>query len=386
MAGDNYLMKVTLIGTLPPIKGISPYCLDLLKSISNKADIEFIGFNKIYPEFLYPGGTKVIDESYKTPNLIHTTVRNILTYYNPASWIWAGITANGEVIHAQWWSHVLAPVYIVILSISKARRKKVVITVHNVFPHEHSTKNNILNKVVLILGDRYIVHTHRNKYDLSNFCNIPEEKISVIPHGILKPLPIKGISKKEARDYLDIPMGKQVLLYFGTIRDYKGLDVLLDSMKFVVDEINDVLLVIAGKSWVDWTKYEEIIKKNNLETYIIKHLNFVLPSDIEYYFASSDVVVLPYKYFDSQSGVGALALPFKKPLIVTDYDGLTDFVKDGRVIARSCDARDLADKIMRVVTDETLLEKLSNDSYELAMKYDWGIISDMTINLYKELI
>lgn len=376
-------MKVTIIGTLPPLKGISPYCLDLIKSLSKKAEIDFIGFNKLYPEFLYPGGTKIRDQTYKTPSLENTNIRNILTYYNPFSWFYAGFTARGDIIHAQWWSHVLAPIYFVILSISKARGKKIVITVHNVFPHENNNINRLLNKIILSFGDKFIVHSYKNKEIFLNMYNVPQENISVIPMGILEPTPIKGISKNEARDYLKISYDKKVMLHFGNIRDYKGLDILLESFKFIIEEIDNVLLIIAGKPWGNWNKYEEIIKKNCLESFIIKYLDFVPPFDVEYYFSASDVIVLPYKYFDSQSAVGALALPFKKPLMVTALGGLPDFVRDENAIAKPNDVISLARKIIRVLSDDELLKKLSKDSDELSRKYSWDNISEMTLNLYE---
>lgn len=375
-------MKVTLIGTLPSIKGLSPYCQELLKSLSKNIEVEFIGFKKLYPDFLYPGGTRVKDNNYKTPEIKNAEIRNILTYYNPFSWIWAGLTAKGDIIHAQWWSHVLVPIYFMILSICKVRGKRIVITVHNVLPHENSKMNNFLNKTVLIFGDKFIAHNEKSKENISNLYNISKDKISVIPHGILEIVSIKDISKKETRKHLKIPQNKKIILYFGNIRDYKGLDVLLGSLKYIIKEIEDIILIIAGKPWTNWNKYEEIIKDNDLENYIIKKLDFILPSEVEYYFSASDVVVLPYKYFNSQSGVGALALPFKKPLIVTDVGALPDFVKDERAIAKPNDAEDLARKIIQVLNDEKLLEKLEKDSEELVEKYNWDKISEKTIELY----
>jgi len=378
-------MKVTLIGTLPPIKGLSPYCQELLKSLSKNIEVEFIGFKKLYPDFLYPGGTKVDDENYKTPEIKNAEIRNILTYYNPFSWIWGGLDAKCEIIHAQWWSHVLAPIYFVILSICKIRRKKIVITIHNVLPHENNKINNFLNKAILIFGDKFIVHNKKNKENLSNLYNIPKDKISIIPHGILEVVSIKDISKKEAREHLKIPQNKRVILHFGNIRNYKGLDVLLESLKFIREEIEDVILITAGKPWENWEKYEKIIRNDSISDIIIKKLDFIPPSEVEYYFSAADVVVLPYKYFDSQSGVGALALPFKKPLIVTNVGGLPDFVKDERVIAKSNNSEDLARVIIKVLKDDDILRKLSRDSEELLKKYNWDEIAKKTIKLYAHL-
>jgi len=376
-------MKVTLIGTLPPIKGISPYCMELLKSISQKAEVEFIGFKKLYPDFLYPGGTAVADKSYSIPYSKGAEIRNILSYYNPFSWIWAGITAKGDVIHAQWWSPVLAPVFFTIMVICKARKKKIVLTLHNIQPHEKSMITNFLNKSILTLGDAYIVHSYKNKETLSKAHGISQDDVSVIPHGILRPSPLNGVSTKDARAYLDIPLNRKVLLYFGNIRPYKGLDILLRALAYVKDDVDDVTLIIAGEPWTDWADYERIIEENGLDPYIIKRLGFVPPEEVEYYFLASDVVVLPYKYFESQSGVGALALPLKKPLIVTNVGGLTDFIKDRRAVAKPNDVMDLADRIILALKDDNLIHKLSLDSEDLASKYDWDNITEKTVELYE---
>jgi len=90
-------MKVTLIGTPPPIKGLSHYCRELLKSLSKNIEVEFIAFKKLYPNFLYPGGTKVEDKNYKL-EIKNPQIRNIFTYYNPFSWIWAGLSVEGRRI------------------------------------------------------------------------------------------------------------------------------------------------------------------------------------------------------------------------------------------------------------------------------------------------
>lgn len=171
-------------------------------------------------------------------------------------------------------------------------------------------------------------------------------------------------------------------MHFGNIREYKGLDILLKALKFVVNELEDVILVIAGKPWIDWGRYKKIINKEALEKHVIKKLDFIPPSDVEHYFAASDIVVLPYKEFESQSAVGALALPFKKPLIVTNVGSLPDFVKDKRVIAKSNDAEDLARKIIQVLNDKKLLEKSEKDLEELIEKYNWDKIAKKTIELY----
>lgn len=372
---------ITMVGTLPPIKGMSVYCVELLTAISKDIKVEFIGFKSIYPNFLYPGGTTVENDDYISESK-NADIRNIVTYYNPLSWIWAGLTVKGDIVHAQWWAHVLAPIFFVILKIAKMRRKKIIITVHNVQPHEKGAISSFLNGTILKLGDYFITHTINNRDSLSNIYNIDKEKITVIPMGIFAPRKIKGITKGYARNFLGISLEKKVLLQFGNIRDYKGLDIMLQSLRQIRDIRKDIILLIAGKPWEDWSKYQKIIEKEHLEDFIIKHLDYIQPSEVEYYFAASDIVVLPYKYFDAQSGVGELAIPFKKPMIVTNVGGLPNLVKDNNVIANPEDSNDIARIIINMLKDENWLLKLANHSDELSREFTWDKIATQTIKLY----
>lgn len=379
-------MRVTIVGTLPPLKGISPYCFELVRVLSKHVEVEFVGFKSLYPESLYPGGTRVRDKGYDVPYLEKVVTRNTLAWYDPFSWFWAGLTLKGELVHAQWWAYPLAFIYFAVLSIAKLRKRRIIITVHNVLPHEKSRFKKSLDSIVLSLGDYFIVHTDKNKGDLAQLYGISKDRIHIVPHGVLEPFPLRWISKTEARRRLGIPPDKRVILHFGNIRDYKGLDILIESLKFVKEEVSDIAILIAGKPWGNWEKYERLIERFGVSDIVIKRLDFIPPSEVEFYFSASDIVVLPYKYFDSQSGIGALSLPFEKPLIVTHVGGLADFVKDERAIARPNHAEDLGYKIIRALKDEKLLRKLSRDSGDLAKKYSWDHISEKTINVYRRAL
>ena len=378
---------VTLIGTLPPIKGISPYCQELLKSVSKKMEVEFIGFKKLYPDFLYPGGRVVEDSNSYNVNLMkNIAIRNILTYYNPLSWIWTGFSIKGEIVHAQWWSHVLAPVYFVVLSICKFRRKKIIITVHNVLPHENSKLNKFLNRVVLCWGDVFIVHSTRNIEEVHKIFKIPKEKVIRIPHGVLGSFKDDIVTQEDAREKLKLPLDCKIILFFGNIREYKGLDVMLEAFSYVIKETEKVLLVIAGSLWVKWGKYEELIKKKNLSKNIKLFLEFIPSDEAKYFYYAYDLVVLPYREFMAQSGAGAVALAFEKPLIVTNVGGLPELVKDKNFVIEPNNPRALAEKILLALGDDELLKKLSDDSRGLAEEYSWDKISEETVGLYKFVI
>jgi glycosyltransferase involved in cell wall biosynthesis len=381
-----YENSVTLIGSLPPIKGISPYCYELMKSLSRSIHVEFIGFEKMYPDFLYPGGKSkeegVIPDFSKIPNV---SIRNILTYYNPLSWIWAGLSIKSKVVHAQWWSHVLAPIYFVILSLCKIRGKKIIITVHNVTPHEKNNFNQYLNKIILLFGDQFIVHSLKNVEELHDIYGVNKEKIIRIPHGISR-IKSSKIEKKVSREKLGLPVSKKIILCFGGIRDYKGIDIILEALPTISKKMDNVLLVIAGQPWVDWIKYEEIIQKNNLNHYVKLFLKFIPSNEMDYFYYASDLAVLPYRNFTSQSGAGSEALSYKIPLIVSDVGGLSELVKDKNCIVEQNNPEDLASKILTVLNDENLFMKLSRESGELADKYSWNNVAKETVNLYEKCL
>ncbi len=374
----NTMPHITMISTLPPITGLSPYTKGLVAELSQYTHIEFLGFNHIYPKFLYPG--KMQDESatgleeHKQLN-----IRNVLNWYNPIGWVIEAFRINTPIVHAQWWSYPLAFLYMVILGICKLRGKKIILTVHNVLPHEKNPIKILLNKSVFFLGDKYIVHTESNKKELQGL--IKNRPIHVVKHGLIEN-PLRGITKQEARALLKIAPEEKILLCFGHIRDYKGLDIALRSLALIKNE--SVKLLIAGKCWEEWGKYDQLIKHLNLSERVLLKIGFIATDEIEPIFKASDIILLPYKHFNSQSGVGALILPFHIPLIVSDTGGLTDYVLDEACITKPGDHKDLAQKTIRILQDKKLYKKLIDDCYLVQKDLSWKTIAKQTIEeVYK---
>ena len=156
-------MKITLIGTLPPIKALSPYCYHLTDALSKKINVKFINFNNLLPNFWYCGGFKE-KKSYSFKNF---KTLNIINWYNPLSWIKAGIKANGEIVHFQHWQLYASAMYCFILPVVKIRGKKRIVTIHNITPHTSDKPSiildKILNKIIFPYTDFFIVHNKRNK-------------------------------------------------------------------------------------------------------------------------------------------------------------------------------------------------------------------------------
>ncbi len=356
-----------MISTLPPIKGMSPYTLGLVKELSKEIEINFFGFKSIYPEFLYPGGTKTSEQE---PTIKNLKIKNTLTWYNPFSWIYTGFKIKDKIIHVQWWSWFLAPVYITTLSIAKLRGKKVIMTIHNVEPHEKSFIKNFLNNSVISLASEYIVHSEDNKKKFEKYAK--NKKINVIPIGLEEK---KQILRDKARKKLKLSDKDIVLLFFGNIRDYKGLDVLIEVYNDLKKQDKNLKLIIAGQSWEKKITDEIISNKE-----IIFSNGFIPNSEVVNYFSASDLVVFPYKYFDASSAAGADTISYSKAIVVTKTGGLPTLVKDKRVIAKPNSKDSLKKAILYAIKNKNRLEM---DSKDIARQFSWKIVAKKTLEVYK---
>ena len=173
----NREVSVSMIGALPPMKGNAYYSKGLACEVAKAIPVEFFAFKKMYPEFLYPGGVEDRDVQFVVPEITNLQVRRLLHFANPFSWVRVGFLATGNVVHAQWWSIPLAPIYVVTLAILRLRRIPIVVTVHNVIPHETSTLDRIATKLVLSLADKFIVHSEDNKKELVALFGMPANNV-----------------------------------------------------------------------------------------------------------------------------------------------------------------------------------------------------------------
>lgn len=379
-------IKVTLLGTLPPIKGISGYCIEQVSSLSKKIAIEFINFKSIYPECLYPGGTKEFDHGFSIKSNRKLIIKNNLTWYNPFSWIKAGLILEGQIVHINWWTYYLFPVFFVILIIAKNRKKKIIATIHNVVSHESGKIDILCSRIIYKLADHLIVHSDGNGQSLIKKFNINKGKITKIPYGILTVYDKYHVTKQRAREFFCLNKNQKVILYFGTIRKYKGMEILIKSFSEVNKKMKNIKLLIAGECWVDWEKYDQLIKELNLEQDIIKRIKFIPTSEVKYYFTVADLLVLPYSYFESQTAIGILGLTFGKAMIVTNVGGLPELVKNKECVVEPNNPDELTRAVIKVLKDIKLQKKLENDSRVLARKYSWSKFARTSVNLYTKVL
>ncbi len=367
----------SMVSTLPPITGISPYTVNLLSALDKLTTGEIFAFRKIYPEFLYPG--ELYDLTMKIPEWKNIEHCSVIDWYDPLSWVKPVRLMNSPLLHLQWWSPPTGPIYYFMMKIARNRKKKIILTVHNILPHESNIFFKLLWDRILKLADGYIVHASVNKEELINLYPFTEDKpVWVIPHGVKK---MKKISSHKARNILKIPEDKIVFLFFGTIREYKGLDILLRAF---ADVKGKAFLVIAGKPWVDFSPYNRIIEEKNLSGSVKLDLRLIPEEDVKYFFSAADAVVLPYRYFSSQSGVGSYALGFSVPIIVSNREGLKDFAYEEAVFEG--DEKSLSLLLKRFIEDNNFRKSLLKDAEMKREKFSYNEAAVKTLDVYNEII
>lgn len=294
-----------------------------------------------------------------------------------------------EIVHIQWME--IPRVDIQLVKILKKMGFKVVFTAHNILPHENGHKYSKIYKKIYSSVNKIIVHSQSDKITLSSCFEIDEKNIRVVPHGnfdiyILN----KDLSKKEAREKLGLPKEDvKIVLFFGLIRPYKGLEILLDAWwQITRKDVNfNAHLVIAGKKLMS---IDNIMAKLNEEGTLSKvtfHNCFIPFDEVQYYFRASDLVVLPYiKTYNS--GVIQIAYSFGLPVVASRTGGLPEVVEDDAsgFLVEPANSKELATIIVKALTDEKKLFEMGKYAKYLSdSKYSWKQIANQTTKLYRDI-
>lgn len=263
----------------------------------------------------------------------------------------------------------------------------VVVTVHDVESFSGDSTSERAAKT-LGLASRIIVHNNVSAAEVVSKVGIPAEKISIIPHGNYLPYVDECVSTEDARAKLSIEKSRKVVLFFGQIKEVKGLDLLLSSLKAVIDRDHSVQLVVAGKVWKDdFSKYADIISRNGLEENVRLDVRYIPDDEAPLYYRAADLVVLPYRRI-YQSGVLLMAMSYGRSVVVSDLPGMTEVVTDGETgfVFRSEDEEALAAALIRALADNQARDDVATRGLQLMKsKYDWGSIGAKTHSVYREV-
>lgn len=316
-------MNIVLIGPVYPYKGgIAHYTSLLCRALRKKHDVCMVSYKMQYPKFLF----KKEQRDYSNKSFQVDDTKYWINTANPFN-IMASAgkirKQKPDAVILQWWHPYFAPCYYIL---AKCLRKiPIIVTCHNVFPHERFPMDRFLTKMVLRQADGYIVQSHLDEADLLKVN--PKANYVVTPHPTYNAFKMKGMSKDEARSILQIDSDTPMLLFFGFVREYKGLKYLLDALADVKGQIPDVQLWIVGDFGDDKDIYLKQIEENHLEGCINIVEGYIPDQEVEKYFAAADLVVLPY-VSATQSGIVQIAYGFEKPVVVTNVGGLPDVVWD----------------------------------------------------------
>ena len=272
---------------------------------------------------------------------------------------------------------------------SKLFCMKVVYTIHDVVSFENKKSSDKWSKWIYKRADKILTHNSFSKEIFKNQYSDIKSEIDIIPHGNYVPFLNVKKDKIFSRNRLSIPMDKTVLLFFGMIKKEKGLEVLLHSLKDVVSKNKDVFLVIAGRVWENnFSIYQKIIDDNKLSDYCLIHNKFIPHEDVDHYYSSADLVVLPYKRI-YQSGVLMMSLSYEKAVLVSDLSPLTEVVQDEKTgfVFKSENSISLSEKLNHILSDKENLVEVKIKGAELVnTKYDWLEIGKQTKISYQSIL
>jgi glycosyltransferase involved in cell wall biosynthesis len=321
-------MKIISIGPAYPYRGGLATFNDRLTAqfAQESQDIEIFTFSLQYPKLFFPGKTQYT-EGFK-PEKIKIT-RNINSI-NPANWVATGLKIKKlrpDILLIRFWLPFMGPCFGTIARIAKSNdHTKVICIFDNVIPHENRAGDQVLTRYFTGCIDGAIVMSKSVQDDLLKFrTNIP---VKLSPHPLFDNYGEK-IDRNEAITKLKLNPSDSFLLFFGFIRGYKGLDLLIEAFSDKRLRNRNLKLIVAGEFYEDDAPYKALVKTSRLENDIIFYDHFIKDDEVNIFFGAADLVVQPYKSA-TQSGVTQIAYFFEKPMLVTDVGGLREIVPDGK--------------------------------------------------------
>lgn len=379
-----------IIGPAHPLRGgLATYNQRLAKEfIYQGHDCSIYSFSLQYPSFLFPGKTQYSDEPAPEGLSIHTVINSV----NPLNWITVGHRLKKEkpdIIVVRYWLPVMGPALGTILRrVKKNRHTKIICIADNIIPHEKRPGDKPFTTYFLKSCDGFITMSEKVLSDLRLFeKNKPAQYVQHPLYDNFGPI----ISKSAARKHLGLPENEKIVLFFGFIRKYKGLDLLLEAIQILQQpnlksrligtgsQTSDLKLLIAGEFYEDEKQYHEQIEKLGIKDQLILRTDFIPDSEVQYYLCAADAVIQPYRNA-TQSGVTPLAYHFEKPMIVTNVGGLPSLVPDEKAgLVVEPEPAAIAEGILKFyqLGENYFIPHLRSEK----QKYSWSNIVDAVVAL-----
>jgi D-inositol-3-phosphate glycosyltransferase len=373
-------MKITILSTAYPLRGgIAHFNGLLYRELIKKNEVKVVTFKRQYPAILFPGKSQT--ESGEASEKIPT--EQLVNSVNPLNWISVGKKIKKDapdLLIFKYWLPFFAPCFGTIARIAKNNKKtRVLVICDNVLPHEKRPGDKSFTRYFFKQADFFILLSKKVKEDLLLIRR--DAKYKVISHPIYSNFG-EASEKDVAKERLKIK-DQNLILFFGFIRDYKGLDVLFQSLS-LPEFRADIKLVVAGEFYSNREEYLKLIDELKIKSKVYLFTDFIPTSDVKYYFSACDAVILPYKEA-TQSGIVQIAMNFRKPVIATDVGGLGEVVLHNQTgfIVEKENPLALAEAIAKFYDENKEKEFVRNIENEVE-KYSWEKFVDGISELVEE--
>lgn len=364
--------RIVIVGPAYPLRGgLSTYNERLCRGFNERGDeCSILSFSLQYPNFLFPGKTQYSSDPAPEDISIDTAINSV----NPFNWVKVGLKYKKmapDIMVFRYWMPFMAPSLGTISRIAKSNGKtRMVAIADNIYPHEKHFYDKPFTNYFVNSIDGFITMSQAVLGDLKTL--VPAKPSQYVPHPMYDNFGA-SMEKTEAKIKIGLDPNSKYLLFFGFIRQYKGLDLLLES--FAKSGLKDkgVKLLIAGEYYEDSAPYKELIKKLGLQEHVVERNDFIPNSEVGTYFSACDMVVQTY-HSATQSGVTQIAYHFNKPMLVTDVGGLAETVPD-REVGYVCqkDPEKIAEALNDFY-DNSREATFSQGASEFKKKFSWDHI------------
>ncbi|MBL7801237.1 MAG: glycosyltransferase [Chitinophagales bacterium] len=363
-------MKIVILGTAHPLRGgLSAYNERIAYEFQSQGHVVVIyTFSLQYPDFLFPGTTQFSDQPAPKDLNIKVAVNSV----NPFNWWKVGreIKAlNADLLIVKFWLPFMAPCLGTICKLVRSNNKtKVISIIDNIIPHEKRIGDFQFAKYFVNNVDGFIAQSKSVLNDLNLFDATKPKRFS--PHPLYDNFGA-AIPKEEAKAKLGLDSNKHYLLFFGFIRDYKGLDILLKAISDKRFKDQNINVIVAGEFYNNAEQYHQLIEELKIADLVTLRTDFIPDDMVRYYFCASDIVVQPYKHA-TQSGVTQICYHFNRPMIVTNVGGLPEIVPNDVVgFVVEPEPTLIADAILKFYAEQKGEIFASNINIEKE-KYSWN--------------
>lgn len=371
-------MKILIIGPAYPYRGgLAAFNERMARQfVADGHEVKIMTFTLQYPSFLFPGKTQYSEEPVPSDLNITRSINSV----NPFNWIRQGFKLRNEdadLAVVRYWLPFMSPCLGTVSRCLRGNGKtKVVALIDNMIPHERHFTDRLFSKYFVGSVDGFLYMSHSVGRDLATFDNRKPRRFS--PHPVYDIFGEKT-DKVSACTKLCIDADKKYVLFFGFIRDYKGLDLLMEAFADkLLREDASLRLIVAGEFYGNEEKYKALEKKLGLEGRILWFSEFIPDNKVSLFFSAADIVAQPYKSA-TQSGVTQVAYHFEKPMVVTDVGGLAEIVPDGKAgYVTAVDSHEIAVALYDFFCNKTA-GSFAQGLRDEKKRYSWHSITEALI-------